>query len=426
MSYWSFVFENKKLLIFGLLMTCLSGYGQTYLLALYVPYLIEEFSLQNAQISVYYMIATIASAFILPQVGKYIDKVSLVKYTLLTTVVFILSMILMSYNQYWYLLPVAFFGLRIAGQGLFSHIAITSMSKYFVKGRGKAISMASLGHPFGQAALPIIVVALINVFGWRQSLLVNALIVLILVPLYLYFFIDEKKLVIYEESVGSNDSEPKKEISQWEIMKSKSFWILAPNLFVLAFIVTGLFFYQFAIADYKGWNLEWMAVGLTFYAIAGSIAILFSGPLIDKYSARTFFPYYLIPFLIAIIFIWKVDNPLVIFPYMILMGASAGVGNSIMSALQVELFGTTYIGKVRSIFASIMVLSSAIGPAIYGVIVDAGYDFQYVFISSGILMTVAILLSFRIIPNYTYAKMKYKFKKRDRRFDFFNIFTLKR
>lgn len=96
------------MLIFGLLMTCLSGYGQTYLLALYVPYLIEEFSLQNAQISVYYMIATIASAFLLPQVGKYIDKVSLVKYTLLTTVVFILSMVLMSFNQHWYLLPVAF------------------------------------------------------------------------------------------------------------------------------------------------------------------------------------------------------------------------------------------------------------------------------------------------------------------------------
>jgi|GEM_PF-90503 len=426
MSYWNFVFKNKKLLTFGLLMTCLSGYGQTYLLALYVPYLIEEFALQNAQISVYYMIATIASAFLLPQVGKYIDKISLVKYTLLTTVVFILSMLLMSFNYHWYLLPVAFFGLRIAGQGLFSHIAITSMSKYFIKGRGKAISMASLGHPFGQAALPIMVVALINVFGWRQSLLINALIVMILVPLYLYFFIDEKKLVVYEEAIDSSVSGPKKEISQWEIIKTKSFWILAPNLFVLAFTVTGLFFYQFAIADFKGWSLEWMAVGLTFYAIAGSIAILFSGPLIDKYSARTFFPYYLIPFLIAIVFIWQVRDPLVIFPYMILMGASAGVGNSIMSALQVELFGTAYIGKVRSIFASIMVLSSAIGPAVYGVIVDAGYDFEHIFIGSAILMVIAILLSFRIIPNYTYAKIKYKFKKRDRRFDFFNIFTLRR
>jgi MFS family permease len=269
------------------------------------------------------------------------------------------------------------------------------------------------------------VVGLINYFGWRQSLLINALIVLTLVPLYLYFFIDEKKLVVYEESGDASVSGQKKEISQWGIMKTKSFWILAPNLFVLAFVVTGLFFYQFAIAEFKGWTLEWMAVGLTFYAIAGSIAILFSGPLIDKYSARKFFPYYLIPFLVAIIFIWQIDDPLVIFPYMILMGASAGIGNSIMSALQVELFGAGYIGKVRSIFASIMVLSSAIGPAIYGVIVDADYSFEVVFILSAVLMAAAILLSFRIVPNFTYAKMKYKFKKRHRRFDFFNIFTLK-
>ncbi|MFO7824155.1 MAG: MFS transporter, partial [Cyclobacterium sp.] len=371
MNYWNFVIENRRLLAFGLLMTCLSGYGQTYLLALYVPYLIEEFTLQNAQISVYYMVATIASALLLPQIGKYIDKISLKRYTLLSTLIFLMALILMSFNTYWYLLPVAFFGLRIAGQGLFSHIAITSMSKYFSKGRGKAISLASLGHPFGQAILPILVVALINLFGWRQSLLVNAAIVVLVVPIYLYFFIDEKNLVVHEEGPLTGMDKPKKEISQWEILKSGTFWLLAPNLFVLSFTVTGLFFYQFAIAEFKGWTLEWMAVGLTFYAIAGSMAILFAGPLIDKYTARKFFPFYLIPFLFAILFIWLFGDQLVIFPYMIMMGASAGFGNAIMSALQVELFGATFIGKVRSIFASIMVLSSAVGPAVYGVVVDA-------------------------------------------------------
>lgn len=425
MNYWNFVIENRRLLAFGLLMTCLSGYGQTYLLALYVPYLIEEFTLQNAQISVYYMVATIASALLLPQIGKYIDKISLKRYTLLSTLIFLMALILMSFNSYWYLLPVAFFGLRIAGQGLFSHIAITSMSKYFSKGRGKAISLASLGHPFGQAILPILVVALINLFGWRQSLLVNAAIVVLVVPIYLYFFIDEKNLVVHEEGPLAGKDKPKKEISQWEILKSGTFWLLAPNLFVLSFTVTGLFFYQFAIAEFKGWTLEWMAVGLTFYAIAGSMAILFAGPLIDKYTARKFFPFYLIPFLFAILFIWLFGDQLVIFPYMIMMGASAGFGNAIMSALQVELFGATFIGKVRSIFASIMVLSSAVGPAVYGVVVDAGYSFDVIFIGSSVLMLFVIIQSFRIIPDYTYAKMKYKFKKRHRRFDFFNIFNLK-
>jgi len=425
MNYWNFVIENRRLLAFGLLMTCLSGYGQTYLLALYVPYLIEEFTLQNAQISVYYMVATIASALLLPQIGKYIDKISLKRYTLLSTLIFLMALVLMSFNAYWYLLPVAFFGLRIAGQGLFSHIAITSMSKYFSKGRGKAISLASLGHPFGQAILPILVVALINLFGWRQSLLVNAAIVVLVVPIYLYFFIDEKNLIVHEEGPLTGKDKPKKEISQWEILNSGTFWLLAPNLFVLSFTVTGLFFYQFAIAEFKGWTLEWMAVGLTFYAIAGSMAILFAGPLIDKYTARKFFPFYLIPFLFAILFIWLFGDQLVIFPYMIMMGASAGFGNAIMSALQVELFGATFIGKVRSIFASIMVLSSAVGPAVYGVVVDAGYSFDVIFIGSSVLMVFVIIQSFRIIPDYTYAKMKYKFKKRHRRFDFFNIFNLK-
>ena len=208
-------------------------------------------------------------------------------------------------------------------------------------------------------------------------------------------------------------------------MISNAFVLLSPYLFALAFIITGLFFYQFSIAEHKGWTIQWMALGLTFYAIAGSISILFAGPLIDKYTARRFFPFYLLPFLLAVVFIWLVDNPWVIFPYMILMGISAGTGNAIMSALQVELFGAAHIGKVRSIFTSVMVLSSAVGPAVYGVIVDAGYGFDLIFMISIGMMLAVTIQSFRIIPSYTYAKMKYKFKNRHRRFDFFNVFNLK-
>ena len=424
MNYIPFIKANSKLLSFGLLMTSLSGYGQTYLLALYVPFLIEEFSLQNAQISVYYMVATIASALILPQLGRLIDTVRLKPYTLVSTLIFIISMVAMSYVQHWIVIVLAFFGLRIAGQGLFSHISMTSMSKYFDKGRGKAISLASLGHPFGQAILPVMVVGIIGLVGWRASLLVNAGLVMISVPLFLYFFIDEDKLVVHE-STGKNRNDLLEKISSWEIMRSKAFLLLAPNMFVLSFTITGLFFYQFAIADFKDWSLNWMAVGLTFYAIAGSVAILFAGPLIDKYTARRFFPFYLIPFLVAIVFIWVFPQSWVIFPYMIFMGVSAGLGNAIMSALQVELFGASYIGKVRSLFASIMVLSSAVGPAVYGIVVDAGFSFDVVFVFSILLMFLVIAQSFRIIPNFTYAKMKYKFKKRHRRFDFFHIFNLK-
>jgi MFS family permease len=313
----------------------------------------------------------------------------------------------MSLVQQWYLIPVAFFGLRLAGQGLFSHISITSMSKYFDDGRGKAISLASLGHPLGEAFLPLLVLGIIGLFGWRGSLWFNAAAVLLLVPVFIYGLIKDKHLVVKEsQPLSQTARENDADITQWQILKSKSFWTLAPNVFVLSFTVTGLFFYQFAIADFKGWSLEWMAMGLTAYAIAGSVAILFAGPLIDKYTAKVFFPFYLIPFLLGIFSIWFLDFRFAVFIYMTLLGLSAGFGGALKSALQVEFFGTRSIGSVRSIFTSLMVMSTAIGPFAFGAIVDAGLGFESVFLFASLLMAMVIILSFRALPSFTYRRIR--------------------
>lgn len=417
MNYLKFIGQHFRLLVFGIMMTFLSSFGQTFLLGLYVPFIMKDFDLKNSEVSLHYMIATFGSAFLIPYVGKFIDKFSIRKYTLGAMILFLLALILMATNVYWLFIPLAFFGLRLAGQGLFSHISMTAMSKYFQKGRGKAISLASLGHPIGQAFLPLLVLAIIKAVGWRNSLFVNAGLVTIMVCGCLIFFLRERDLI--GKRIEGKQEKNKAALSQKEILKTRSFWLLAPNMFILSFTVTGLFFYQFAIAEFKAWPLEKMALGLTFYAVAGSVFILFSGPLIDKYSARRFFPYYLIPFLVAIILIAGFDDPWVIFPYMILMGASSGFGGALKSALQVEFFGSNYIGSVRSLFTSIMVLSSAIGPAAFGLVLDAGFSFEEVFLAAAILVAFVIILSFRAIPKFTLAKYKYKFKQRHRRFDSF-------
>ncbi|MDN3670590.1 MFS transporter [Echinicola jeungdonensis] len=417
MNYLKFVGQHFRLLFFGIMMTFLSSFGQTFLLGLYVPFIMKDFDLKNSEVSLHYMIATFGSAFLIPYAGKFIDRIPIRKYTLGAMFLFLMALALMATIEYWFLIPIAFFGLRLAGQGLFSHISMTAMSKYFNKGRGKAISLASLGHPLGQAFLPLLVLAIIEWVGWRQSLFVNAGLVAFMVCGYLIFFLKNQDLSGKEKEIINVNKG--KALSQKEIIKTKSFWLLAPNMFILSFTVTGLFFYQFSIAEFKSWPMEDMALGLTFYAVAGSVFILFSGPLIDKYSARKFFPYYLIPFLVAIVFIGSFGDSWVIFPYMILMGASSGFGGALKSALQVEFFGSTSIGSVRSLFTSIMVLSSAIGPAAFGLILDAGFTFEEVFLAAGVLVAIVIVLSFRAIPKFTLAKYKYKFKQRHRRFDSF-------
>jgi MFS family permease len=194
-------------------------------------------------------------------------------------------------------------------------------------------------------------------------------------------------------------------------MKSKAFWLLAPNIFFIPFAVTGLFFYQFAIIEFKGWNIGLAAAGLTSYAFASFLSILLSGPLIDKYKAKTFFPFYLFPLMVALLIIWMVPNAWGIFVYNVLMGFSVGFGSATVAALQVEFFGQTYIGTVRSLFTSIMVLSSAIGPALFGIFLDLGWGFQTIF---PVILGIQVLImvqSCRAVPKHSWAKWKYKYKK---------------
>ncbi|WP_228527766.1 MFS transporter [Pararhodonellum marinum] len=413
MNYIQFLRQNRIMVLFGIMMTALSSFGQTFLLALYVPFLMEEFTLSNGLISTFYGVATIVSAAVLPKLGKLIDTVPLKQFTLATTALFVISLLFFSFSQAWWYVPIAFFGLRLAGQGLFSHISITSMSRYFEANRGKAISLASLGHPLGQAILPALILIVIGKIGWRESLWLNAALVSVIVTLFTIFVLQPKHLVMEKSTkpeAGDGGGGLDK-MRQRDILKSKAFWLLAPNIFFIPFAITGLFFYQFPIVEFKGWNEGVIAGGLTAYALASSLSILTSGPMIDKYSAKTFFPFYLIPYFMALLVIWLVPQSWGMYLYMVLMGLSVGFGSATVAALQVEFFGKKYIGTVRSLFTSIMVLSSAVGPALFGVILDAGLGFDTVFPVTLVMLLLVILQSFRAIPRHSRAKWKYKFRR---------------
>src|SRR5690606_7756286 len=241
------------LLVFGVFLTLFSSFGQTYILSLYVPFLMDEFQLNNSGISGFYAIATIGSALVLPTLGKYLDKINLRMYTLAATVLYSASLLFLSWTSVWWLLPLAFFGLRLAGQGLFTHISITAMSRYFDDGRGKAISLASLGHPLGQALLPILVLGLIGWMGWRASLWISVVLILVMIPAFLFLLIKDRHLVS-KEIAEPESSDPKinapVKMRQRDLLKSRNFWLLAPNLGILSFAITTLFFYQLPIADY--------------------------------------------------------------------------------------------------------------------------------------------------------------------------------
>lgn len=58
------------------------------------------------------------------------------------------------------------FLMHVFGQGMFSHIAMTALGRWFGDRSGQAVSSINLGHPAGEILVPLLAVLLIGTIGW--------------------------------------------------------------------------------------------------------------------------------------------------------------------------------------------------------------------------------------------------------------------
>ena len=90
-----------------------------------------------------YGAATILSSMTLAYVGKYADTMDIRKYTAATLLLLAISSAVTAVSVNIVLVFVGFWGLRLAGQGLMSHISSTSISKIF-----NSNAYAGIADPF--------------------------------------------------------------------------------------------------------------------------------------------------------------------------------------------------------------------------------------------------------------------------------------
>ena len=161
-------------LLSGFLLTFFSSFGQTYFISLSAGEIRSEYGLSHGEFGTLYMLATLASAATLPQIGKVVDRISVASTVLLAAPVLAIACLLMAWSSSLVLLVLSVYLLRLFGQGMFTHIAMTAMGRWFAAQRGRAISLTAIGVNFGEALFPISFVGVAALVGWRGSWLVAA------------------------------------------------------------------------------------------------------------------------------------------------------------------------------------------------------------------------------------------------------------
>ena len=357
--------QTVRLLAFGFTACFFSAFGQTFYIALFNPHWRAAFELSNAGVGAIYSAATLLSGFAIIHAGQLIDRVPLARFVTVSVLVFALGCVLLAATPAaWMLLP-AIFLVRFCGQGLMTHVALSSMARFFERARGRAIGTATLGFPAGEAIFPITVVAAIAALGWRGVWWITAVgLVLLVLPLMLWLPGGTRRRP--PETVSSAGA------SRGEVLRDTRFYRVLPVLLAAPFIITGLFFHQAALAAAQGWPLAVLAAAFIGFALTQVASALLTGWLIDRLGARNLLRFFLLPIGLGASLLYFGEARWVAFVYMALAGLSAGANSSLGGALWAELYGTRHIGAIRSMHTSLMVFSTALSPVLLGVLLDAG------------------------------------------------------
>ncbi|MEE8270980.1 MAG: MFS transporter [Alphaproteobacteria bacterium] len=377
MAYLRFVLHNRQFLAFGVLMTMFSGFGQTFFIALFSAEIRAEFGLSHGGFGFVYSVATLTSAVCLIWIGRQIDQTGLRQYAVLVCIGLIAATFALALAPTVIFLYLALFALRLTGQGLMTHTAITGMVRSFSATRGTAVSIAHLGMPAAEAVFPILAVTALAAVGWRQSwMLFGLILAVVLIPAVLWLLRDREHGSRQPHVAPGPAAPAGRDWSRREVLRDPRFYLVLPAALASSFIITGMFFHQVHLAETKGWSLVWLATAFFAFSAAQVLTSLVAGPLIDRVGATRLMPVVLLPLGIGLLLVALFDHPATAFAYLIAAGISCGMVSTTVATMWAEMYGIGHLGAIRALTTAFGVLASALSPVLMGWLIDAGVSME--------------------------------------------------
>jgi len=385
-----------KVILFGFIFTFFSSFGQSYFLGLFNSSIRDALSITHGQFGSIYASATLCSSLLLIWVGKKIDDVNIFKFAFFVTILLSFSCFFFSKVSSVFLLFIAIFLMRFSGQGMMSHTASTTISRFFTKSRGRALSVSWFGLSSAEFILPVLMVYLLTIIDWQNLWLIFSIVVLFFLPITSFLLIKNLNL----DSREVRDENIKEiNIKQWkrvEVIKDYRFYIISLNMLAMPWIFTGFVVFQSFVQASKGWGPYVIAQSFMSYSILSVLTLFLSGFLIDKFTSRKLLIYMNIPLLLSVIVLFFFDTPITAFVFLGLVGISNGFANILGSSTWAELYGVKYLGSIKALTTALMVFATAFGTALFGILIDIGFTVEDIAIVSGIYIFISLISLFLV------------------------------
>ena len=389
---------NKKVIIFGFIFTFFSSFGQSFFLGLFNAPIRNELGITHGQFGSIYASATICSSLLLIWVGKKIDDYRILNYSFFVVALLFISSLFFSFINSVYFLAVGIFLMRLSGQGLMSHASTTTISRFFERSRGKALSTIWFGLSTAEFVLPVLMTYFFLIYSWRTVWQGIAVLIILFLPLVILNTI--KSINLDSREADNNPKLKKTKIKSWrrrDVLKDYRFYIVSLNMLAMPWLATGIFVYQSFISESKMWAVYTIPKAFMVYSITSIITLFISGFLVDKFTGRKLILYMNLPLLLAMFTLFKFNSEISAYVFLGLIGVSNGLANILGSSTWAEIYGVKYIGSIKALTTAFMVFSTAFGTAVFGLLIDNGFSIENIAFVGGayIVISLALLVIFR-------------------------------
>ena len=376
--------STPRALAYSTSMIFLSTLGTGYFLGLFSPSITAEFGTDQSTIGLIFAVSTLAAVVPMFYLGGLVDRISLRAYTLILLAIFALASALVALAPHILVFALGIMFVRLLGDWLFTHAALTA-SVRLLAGRKALAGLPALGYALGPSILPAAAVLLLSAFGWRITWLAIALFMAVLaIPAFLWLLSTERKITP-PPSATPAATRPKLAIDRAVLP-------YLPALMCVPAIFSGMLFHQSVWLEQQG-ATGWIATGLAVYAVAQTGAMLMSGVLVERFSARRVVSVYAVPAALGMGLSLLGGPDWSILGYFAGAGFATGLYFACTPHLLGELYGHARLGAARAAVQCVTLVCSAASTIGVGMWIDAGLPISTLLIAGIVLIFVTALIA---------------------------------
>ena len=354
-----------------------SGPGQSHTFSVFNGPIGEELGITATSVALAYGIATTAAAFLLPVIGRQIDKYGARRSLIGISICLGFACMFFGAAANYLWLVVGFGLLRFLGQGSLMLGSANLVAQWFSKKRGFAMSLMALGFGLSIAVHPKLGQWLIDAYGWRMAWVGLGLMTWVMMLPILFFFVHDKP-----EPLGLRpDNEPATDVEApaltgpdlAEALKHRSFYLICAMWFTLSGLVTALHYHQVNILKLQGIPPEVATNSFVITFLAMLVMMPLVGKACDNFRTRYVAAAGLIIQSLSLIAVTNVvsgsELTILGMPFtasQILFGITFGLNNAFTMTLfgyvWPRYFGRLHLGKIQGTGQMVAVVGASVGP----------------------------------------------------------------